>query len=86
MFKENPSWKNRPPGSGGVTWDGECYRCNFKLVDRSFIPGMVAIEGGGRRLARVFSVINHMGENFFGTKEKIVCSICCPNVLKNTED
>lgn len=85
-FTENPNWQKRPPGSGGVTWDGQCFSCGFTLTNKKFVPGKVAIEGNGRRIARTISVLKINGEVFESKNHKLQCSACCPDIMKNSDD
>lgn len=79
-FKEHPGWRNNPDKTVGVTWDAWCSMCGFKLENKPFASGS-AIEGDGRRLARVAEVIYIDGKRFVSDEQKIVCSKCCPQIL-----
>ena len=84
-FQEHIGWRNNPDKTIGVTWDGWCSYCGFRLENKSFASG-VTIEGQGRRLAAVVSVKVIDGETFISNKSKIVCSKCCPIILKQSKD
>lgn len=66
----------------GVTWDAWCSMCGFRLENKPWASGL-AIEGDGRRLARVVSVVIIGGERFTSNKHKIICSKCCPAILES---
>jgi hypothetical protein len=83
-FKEHPGWKRKHP-TGPVTWDAWCSMCGFRLENKPFASGM-AIEGDGRRLARVVSVVIIGGERFTSKSHKMVCSKCCPVILERHDD
>ncbi len=84
-FVEHSGWRNNPDKTGGVTWDAWCSICGFKLENKPWASGL-AIEGNGRKLAHVVSVTVINGETFISTKRKIVCSKCCPCILKAGND
>jgi hypothetical protein len=79
-FREHPGWRNHPDKTGGVTWDAWCSMCGFRLEDKPWASGL-AIEGHGRRLARVVSMVIIGGKRFVLDRRKIVCSKCCPVIL-----
>lgn len=76
-FQEHPGWRNNPDKTIGVTWDAWCSECGFRLENKPWANGL-AIEGNGRRLAHVVSVLRLGGETFVSQQCKIVCSVCCP--------
>ncbi len=78
-FVEHKGWKQKHP-TGPVTWDAWCSLCGFRLEDKPWASGL-AIEGDGRRLAHVVSVLRIGGEAFVSRQRKIVCSKCCPVIL-----
>lgn len=78
-FQEHKDWKSKHP-TGPVTWDAWCSLCGFRLEDKQWANGM-AIEGNGRRLAKVESVCEIAGQKFRSQRSKVVCSQCCPQIL-----
>lgn len=81
-FAEHPGWRSRPAGSGGVTWDGWCSGCGFRIDDEPFDMGRgVGISGNGRRLAKTYQRITlEDGQQFTSDKGKIYCSECVPSI------
>lgn len=84
-FQEHHGWRNNPDKTVGVTWDAWCSMCGFRLENKPWASGL-AIEGEGRRLAHVGSVVIIGGERFTSNKRKIVCSKCCPVILGRHDD
>lgn len=79
-FTESPGWRNNPNKTVGVTWDGQCVKCGFTLLDRPFASG-IALEGGGRRLERcVESFTTPGGKVFRSEQHYIYCSECVPAI------
>lgn len=83
-FQEHKDWISKRP-TGPVTWDAWCSMCGFRLENKPLASGL-AIEGEGRRLACVVSVVIIGGERFTSNKRKIVCSKCCPVILGGNND
>ena len=84
-FAEHKGWRNNNP-MPGVTWDGTCSKCGFALTNKPFVPGKVAIEGDGRRIARVVSYLRIGGETFRSTSHVLACSVCVPDIMRARED
>lgn len=83
-FIEHKGWKNNIP-STGVTWDGTCSKCKFSLANKPLISGKVAIEGDGRRIARVASYFRISGETFRSTSHVLACSKCVPSIMQMSD-
>lgn len=79
-FVEHKGWQEKHP-TGPVTWDAWCSYCGFKLEDKSWAKGSLAIEGDGRRLAFVTRTLQIGNENFTSPRV-VVCSKCAPVISK----
>jgi hypothetical protein len=82
-FEEHPGWRDNP--DGGVTWDGWCSECGFRVENRPFTEGM-AIEGSGRKLGYVRRVLVDGGEVFVSEERRVVCSECNPRILRGNHE
>lgn len=83
-FVEHPHWRQKHP-LGPITWDGWCSICGFKLENRSW-GSNYSIEGNGRRLAHVKAKLHYNGESFLSERRMIVCSECCPQILRGGDE
>jgi hypothetical protein len=85
-FLEYKDWAKNNPRTG-VTFSGECSKCGFKLENKEFAKGggTLRLEGNGRKIARVYDMLYHLGEWFEG-KEKLMCSECAPCLKENLDD
>lgn len=83
-FIEHAGWRAHPDKSRGVTWDAFCSKCGFELADKPFANGLT-IQGDGRTLGFVEPVIIRDGRIYRSNDRYIVCSVCCPQILKGSE-
>ena len=86
-FQEHPGWRSNPDKAIGVTWDGWCSRCGFRIENARFDIGKgLGISGNGRRLASRVSRLIIDGEIYTSYTSKIYCSDCVPSLLGNARD
>lgn len=81
-FVEHAGWKANPDKTVGITWDGECVKCGFRLTNVKFDSGKgLGISGAGRRIAVCGSSFTLKGEVFTGKNTYLCCSVCVPSIL-----
>lgn len=86
-FQEHPNWRHNQDKRVGVTWDAWCSFCGFKLENKPFVKGgFYGIEGIGRKLGHIIETRIIDEERFYSNKRKIACSICCPVLLKESDE